>query len=214
MKTKNSWQLRAFCAAAKPLLFLLLATSCSPSDDFSTTCPSGDCEAVMVFPVQPDEDGYFHIGLDWSGEYYPYFTIELLAETVDSIYFYNNSPVVQAYFDSNLIWTVGDSLVMPDNLYNPFSSNVTSSGTTLPVSDIDIIVKPPGGTTVNIAAGPNIRSYFKSISNGNMLYSRKVLGPFPPESIGDTVTLYMEVFWDAGAESIIKNHYKQKFIVE
>jgi hypothetical protein len=32
--------------------------------------------------------------------------------------------------------------------------------------------------------------------------------------IGDTITLFMMVFWDAGMSSQGKDHYKLKFIVE
>jgi hypothetical protein len=31
--------------------------------------------------------------------------------------------------------------------------------------------------------------------------------------IGDTITIYMEVFWDAGMQSILKE-YSEKFIVK
>ena len=45
------------------------------------------------------------------------------------------------------------------------------------------------------------------------LESKRIVGPFPPEMIGDTITVNMEIFWDAGMESIIKN-YSEKFIVK
>ena len=211
MKTKNSCQLRAFFAAAKPLLFLLLATSCTPSEDYSPTCPSGDCQAGVIFPVQPDENGYHHVKLDWNREYLPYFSVDAYAEPTSPEYFYNNSPFVTARFDSNLVWTIGDSLVMPDYYYNPFGSNRTSSGIVLPSEKIEVLLNQFRGIQVNIAQNTEI--YFSDKGNSN-LYTKRMLGPFPPESIGDTITLYMEVFWDAGMESQIKNHYKQKFIVE
>ena len=49
--------------------------------------------------------------------------------------------------------------------------------------------------------------------SGDNLRSRRVVGPFPPEMIGDTVTVYMEVFWDAGMNSEILR-YSEKFIVK
>ena len=49
--------------------------------------------------------------------------------------------------------------------------------------------------------------------SGNNLRSRRVVGPFPPEMIGDTVTIHMEVFWDAGMNSKILR-YSEKFIVK
>lgn len=191
MKNKNSWQLRAFCATAKPVLFTLLLAACSPSDDFSTACPFGDCEAGMVFPVPPDINGYYHVRLDWSRDYLPYFSVDAYADPTSPEYYYNDSPFVTARFDSNLIWAIGDSLVMPDNLYNPFNSNVTSSGTALPIVRIGVLLDQFNGTQVNIAQNTEI--YFSDKGNPK-LFTRRVLGPFPPESIGDTITLYMEVF--------------------
>jgi hypothetical protein len=44
--------------------------------------------------------------------------------------------------------------------------------------------------------------------------SRRYLGPFIPEMIGDTITVNMRILWDAGDNSIVKDHYEQKFIVE
>jgi len=49
--------------------------------------------------------------------------------------------------------------------------------------------------------------------SGDNLRSRRVVGPFPPEMIGDTVIVYMEVFWDAGMNSKISK-YSEKFIVK
>jgi len=43
--------------------------------------------------------------------------------------------------------------------------------------------------------------------------SKRIVGPFPPQMIGDTININMEVFWDVGQESVIKN-YSQKFIVK
>ena len=211
MKNKNSWQLRAFCAAAKPLLFLLLATSCTPDTTLSTACPTGNCEAFIEFPVEADRNGYYHVKLDWSREYLPYFSVDAYADPTSPEYHYNNSPFVTARFDSNLVWTIGDTLVMPDYYYNPFGSNRTSSGTILPSEHIEVLLSQFAGTKINIAQNTEI--YF-SDQKKDKLYTKRILGPFPPESISDTVTVYMEVFWDAGMESQVKNHYKQKFIVE
>lgn len=49
--------------------------------------------------------------------------------------------------------------------------------------------------------------------NGGNLKSKRIVGPFPPTMIGDTVTVYMEVFWDAGMESKKMNFF-ENFIVK
>ena len=52
--------------------------SCEPEseylleiDYYPITCPGG-CDAKMVFKEEADENGYYHIYLDWDGEYYPW----------------------------------------------------------------------------------------------------------------------------------------------
>ena len=65
------------------------------------------------------------------------------------------------------------------------------------------------GLVVDVVQESNV--YFSE--SGKNLRSRRVVGPFPPEMIGDTVTIHMEVFWDAGMNSKILR-YSEKFIVK
>ena len=57
------------------------------------------------------------------------------------------------------------------------------------------------------------RVYFSDDSNGEFTTKRTV-GPIPPSLEGDTISVYMKVFWDAGLESIEKGNFIEKYIIE
>lgn len=192
--------------AAVAVIFLL---SCTKSEDIST-CLDGKCDAKMIFPVLPDENGYYHVKLDWTREYLPYFTVEVEATPVVDEYRYNGISHVTAAFDSDTVWTIGEEVTFTEPLYNPFTSNVTGSGTTLSTSTRIVNLSQFSGMTLNIVQGTEI--YFNEVND--KLYTKRVVGPIPPVAIGDTITLYMKVFWDAGSASQWNNKYFEKFIVE
>jgi hypothetical protein len=189
--------------------------SCEPEpeylfeiDYYPITCPGG-CDAKMVFQEEADVNGYYHIDLDWDGEYYPWFYVDVEATPVDKKYMYNNESVVEARFDSDTSWVLGDSLVIRVPLFNPFG-NYTQDWVPLPTTWIDVNLPQYAGTVLNIVQ--NDRIYFSK--REDYLTSRRILGPFPPQMKGDTITVYMRVFWDGGENSTLKDKYSQKFIVE
>ena len=90
---------------------LLLAISffligCTPEDIYPDTCPGG-CDAQIIFSQTKDINGYYHVPLDWTGEYLPYFFVDVVASEVDDLYKYNEESVVEARFDSNTSWILG-----------------------------------------------------------------------------------------------------------
>ena len=204
IKVKIAWRLRAFRAAA----CLLILVSCTPDELAIDTCPGG-CDAQMIFPVQADTNGYYHLKLDWDGEYLPWFSVNIKASPVDDAYKYNGSSVVEARFDSDTSWILGDDLVIQQPLYTPFG-NYTSNWLPIPTSWVDVELPQYEGEEINIAQNTSL--YF-SEKNG-ALFSKRVLGPFPPTMIGDTITVYMRVLWEAGNQTFIKDDFSQKFIVE
>src|SRR6056300_1706051 len=124
---KIAGKLRAFRAAASLILLLALASCTKPLDD-PTLCIPGYCDAEMVFPITLDENGYYHVDLDWDQEYYPYFAVDVNASPIDPFFFYGDHPVASAEFDSNTSWIIGDSLVVRQDYYQPFTGNWNSSG--------------------------------------------------------------------------------------
>jgi len=208
MKTinKSRCNLRAFRAAA--VTWLILLASCEVEPLKPDTCLDG-CQAQMLWNYEKDANGYYHVPLDWTGEYLPYFFVDVTASDVDPFWQYNGESVLEARFDSNTSWVIGDSLVISVPYYTPFG-NYTSSGLPLPAGWTDVNLTQYSGEVVNIAQPTGIRF---SKKNGQ-LTSRRYLGPFIPEMINDTITVYMRVLWDAGENSIVKDHYEAKFIVE
>lgn len=204
---KIAVKLRAFRAAAVGLIFAL--TSCTPELIVPPTCESGDCDAYIEFYREKDSNGYYHVELDWTGEYLPYFYVDAFAEKTHPHWYYNDASVVQARFTSNTSWVIGDTLVIQQVLYDPFGL-VDQDGIPLPAGYNDLNLTQFEGIEVNIAQSAPI--YFHDKPEG--FKTRRYLGPFIPQMIGDTITVHMQVYWDAGMESKVKDHYLEKFIVE
>ena len=205
---KFAGQLRAFRAAAWPIL-ILTTLSCTQPDEPSV-CITGDCTASILFPVSADKNGYYHVPLDWNQEYYPYFDVEVQVSPTSPEFYYNGDSVVAARFDSDTSWVIGDTLVMKQAYYKPFTGEWTSTGGALPTHWKNLNLSQFSGTVVNIAQNTSI--YFKK--NDKNLTSKRILGPFPPHIKGDTITIFMEVTWDAGDLSVTKSDFQEKFIVE
>lgn len=202
-KYKNiAVRLARVCAASFAL------ASCTIDPVAPETCPGG-CDAQIIFPVQADSNGYYHMELDWDGEYLPWFAVDVKATPIVPEYQYNGTSVVEARFDSNTSWVLGDDLVIQQAIYTPFG-DYTSTWLPIPTSWVDIELPQYEGEEINIAQNASL--YF-SERNGS-LYSKRILGPFPPTMKGDTITVYMRVFWEAGNQSILKDDFSQKFIVE
>ena len=85
----------------KQLLILCLLTSlclsCSKEDVLPNVCTSG-CEAYVELGYPMDSNGFYHVKLDFSGEYLPRFAVDAYATATDSYYWYNETPIVEAVF--------------------------------------------------------------------------------------------------------------------
>ena len=202
-KYKIAVRLALFCAAASVI-------SCTVDPLMIDTCTTGDCEAKMIFPSQADQNGYYHVKLDWTKEYLPYFIVDIEASPTVKELRYNDLSVVEARFDSDTSWVIGDTLVITLPLFKPFTGLQTQQGNTLPDQWIDLPLSMFQGIEVNIAQPTSI--YFKH--QGDKMVSRRVLGPFIPQMISDTITVAMKVTWEAGELTVSKNNYFEKFIVE
>lgn len=190
-------------------LFLLTLGCQEPESPSPQICTSGECDAKMFVPGELDENGYYHIALNWNSDFMPYFSIQVIATEVIPEYRYNGISVVSAEFDSDTFWTL-DGVVWREPLYNPFTSNVTSSGTWLPKEVTELTLDYFKGTNINIAQGTEVYFHKKN----ELFYTKRSIGPIPPQLKGDTVTVYMNVFWDAGGYSVSRDDFFTKFIIE
>ena len=86
------------------LFLLILFASCSKEDDIPQVCYDGSCDARLEIPGNLDENGYYHIDLNWNGQYYPRFSIDTYADATDPYWWYNDQPVVQANFYTDTTW--------------------------------------------------------------------------------------------------------------
>ena len=186
-------------------LLLFLLVGCQSIDELQ---PTYDPEAYMLFPdyypylAEQDENGYTHVDLDWTGEYLPYFPIDVVADELPD-------GITSAEFDSDTYWMLGDSLAFTIPLYSPFEGLETYQGTPIPVRDTIIYLNQFEGTVLNIVQDDRIYFSFNALG----FASRRIVGPFPPALEGDTINIFMKVTWEEG-NSYIQKHYSEKFIVE
>ena len=94
------------------LLVLMLAmfASCS-KDDIPQVCYDGSCDASLELPGNIDSNGYYRIDLDWNGEYFPRFSIDVYADATDPYWWYNETPVAQANFYTDTTIDVGYDVI-------------------------------------------------------------------------------------------------------
>lgn len=152
------------------LFFLLIFASCSKEDIKPDVCVNGDCNSFFKTNYPIDENGYYNVTLDYDGEHYPRFSIDVFANSTTEYWWYNDMPVVEAEF-------FGDKYIE------------------LPYENVPVVQE----------------SQIYLSGKGDILSSRRVVGPIPPQMKGDTLNIRVEVFWDAGGNSVLKNYFL-KFI--
>lgn len=208
---KISWQLRAFRAAAS-IALIALTSSCEKEVLIPNTCENGVCDATISSIYPMDSNGYTHVDLEWTGDFLPYFTIDIEASRTIPYWYYNDQPVVSAEFDTDSYYVLGDSLAFTLPLYNSFTGLETYEGFPIAVQDTTIYLNQFEGMVLPVVQD-DTRVYFSDDLDGNFT-SKRTIGPIPQGFEGDTISIYMRVFWDAGNNSVIKDHYIEKYIIE
>ena len=146
-----------------------VVTSCSEEEIIPSLCPDGTCDGALYIPYPKDSNGYYHVDLDFTGEYLPRFSIYVEADDVDPHFYYNDIGVVQAAFESSSFWTL-------------------SSGVT-----VDLVQS----TTIYLNNSPQNTEYSPVIQGRK--WAKRIVGPIPNEFIGDTITIQAEIYWDGGS---------------
>tara|TARA_R110000744_G_scaffold196568_1_gene315831 strand:+ start:1475 stop:2125 length:651 start_codon:yes stop_codon:yes gene_type:complete len=170
----------------KKLLVLLLTwtiVSCTKENVKPPLCPDGNCDGSIFAPYPKDSNGYYHVDLDFSSEYLPRFDIFIEADDVDPFYFYNDMGVVQAAFESQSFWTLENGV------------------------EVNIVQE----TTIYLNNSPQNTEYTPSSSGRK--WAKRIVGPIPPEFIGDTLVIRAEIYWDGGSK-VNSQLFVEKFIIE
>ena len=186
-------------------LISILLFSCTKEEEaFIPLCPDGECDAIMQLPYPQDSEGNYLVDLDWDGEYWPRFDIEVLAEETSPEYWYNGEPHIIAEFDTDSYWVMGDSLSITFPLYKPWVGLETQWGDPIPVGEQTIYLSQFQGQILPLVQKSEIL-----FNNG---YSKRIVGPVPREFENDTIKIFMKVTWDGGVTTETKT-YEENFIV-
>ena len=186
------------------LLSIFLFSCTKEEEAFIPLCPDGECDAIMQLPYPQDSEGNYLVDLDWDGEYWPRFDIEVLAEETSPEYWYNGEPHIIAEFDTDSYWVMGDSLSITFPLYKPWVGLETQWGDPIPVGEQTIYLSQFQGQILPLVQKSEIL-----FNNG---YSKRIVGPVPREFENDTIKIFMKVTWDGGVTTETKT-YEENFIV-
>ena len=187
------------------ILSTLLFSCTKEEQAFIPLCPDGECDAELIINYPQDEEGNYIVDLDWDGEYWPRFDIEVLVDETSPEYHYNGEPHIIATFDTDSYWIMGDSLSVTFPLYKPWVGLETQWGDPIPVGTQTIYLNQFAGQVLPLVQKSEI--YF------NEGYSKRIVGPVPPEFENDTIQIWMKVWWDGGV-TVEEKTYLEKFIIK
>jgi len=153
------------------LITLTITMSCTEEDIRPSLCQDGFCDGMLSIPYPKDSNGYYHVDLNFEGDYLPRFDIFVEADDVDPFYYYNDMGVVQAAFESSSFWVMSNGV------------------------QVDIVQE----TTIYLNNSPDNSEYQPTI--GGRKWGKRIVGPVPNEFIGDTIVIRAEIYWDGGSKS-------------
>jgi hypothetical protein len=154
------------------LVFTLAIVSCSKDEARPSLCPDGGCDGSLFIPFPKDSNGYYHVDLDFNGEYLPRFDIYIEGDDVDPFYYYNDIGVVQAAFESSSYWVMDNGV------------------------EVDLVQN----TTFYLNNSPSNNEYIPT--SPSRKWGKRIVGPIHPQFIGDTITIRAEIYWDGGSKSM------------
>jgi hypothetical protein len=154
------------------VLLTVFTVSCSQEEINPSLCPDGNCDGALYVPFPKDSNGFYHVDLDFNGEYLPRFDIYIEGDDVDPFYYYNDMGVVQAAFQSDSYWLMENGV------------------------QVDLIQD----TTIYLNNSPSNNEYIPS--QVGKKWGKRIAGPIHPQFLGDTITIRAEIYWDGGSKSM------------
>ena len=133
----------------KRFLIILLILSCEEKEP---VCITGDCVGQMYLNYDQDENGYYHVPLDWSGPTLPRFNIYVEGLKTTSRCQAAGNSIVYAYFDSDTYWALDENFAIRIPLYNPWLGPYADPNGNRPIStrDTTIVLSQFSGSIVPI----------------------------------------------------------------
>lgn len=151
------------------LIFATIFVACTEEDVRPSLCQDGFCDGMLYTPYTKDSNGYYHVDLNFEGDYLPRFSIYVEADDVDPFYYYNDIGVVQSAFESSSYWVMNNGV------------------------EVDIVQE----TTIYLNNSPENTEYIPSIQGRK--WGKRIVGPIPNEFVGDTIVIRAEIYWDGGS---------------
>ncbi len=153
------------------LIFATIFVACSEEESVPPLCSDGDCNGKLYIPFPKDSNGYYHVDLNFDGEYLPRFDIYVEADDVDPFYYYNDMGVVQSAFESSSYWVMSNGV------------------------QVNIVQE----TTVYLNNSTDNTEYAPTTTGRK--WAKRIVGPIPNEFVGDTIRIRAEIYWDGGSNS-------------
>lgn len=211
------------------IISVVFFTSCEKYDDvyYSHPCADRSCDSVFfVDPVvQPhtylDDNGYWHI--EYRG--FKYFTVKGKLDILDDDYVVNDTPLVEAAFDSNY-WVAFDNMKFTIPLYSPFGlynqqgNPIPVGNYTYDISDIASQMEP-----LNIAGYQITKNTCFDCPYSDRLFATYSEYTYNPQQqiyldnrmIGDTLEIYVKATFNTDGldhlDNIKVNEHTLKIIV-
>ena len=154
------------------VVFLAVITvSCTEDELNPSLCPDGLCDGKVFIPFPKDSNGYYHVDLEFTDQYFPRFDLFIEGDDVDPYYYYNDIGVVQAAAQSDAYWTLENGVT------------------------VDLVQD----TTIYLNNSPQNTEYTPSSTNRK--WAKRIIGPVHPQFIGDTIKINVEIYWDGGSNA-------------
>lgn len=192
------------------VLSVLTLFGCSKDPLYPSPFANGlEGQTKITMKAPRDARGYYHYQFDNTKAFNYTFVYAEATPVTNPRYLYNGVSVIESRFDTDTYWLF-DTLTVTIPLYNPFRSLYSSPYFNTPLS--------VGNTTVTLSQFANTMvpliedygTYFKKYDprmdeyrpQGDMMWTKQMVGPIPSSYKGDTIKVYVKVFWECGNYSL------------